>query len=62
MSGVLTRHDKTGRSNSCLYINSCSFKGGHIMLPHIVLSEKLKTYIRSKQGVLTIGNFYVIQG
>ncbi|GAK56686.1 hypothetical protein U27_03649 [Candidatus Vecturithrix granuli] len=32
------------------------------MLPHIVLSEKLKTYIRSKQGVLTIGNFYVIKG
>ena len=32
------------------------------MLPRIALSEKLKTYIRSKQGVLTVGNFYVIQG
>jgi hypothetical protein len=32
------------------------------MLPSIVLSEKLKIYIRSKQGVLTVGNFYVIKG
>ncbi len=32
------------------------------MLPQLVLSEKLKAYIRSKEGVLTVGNFYVIKG
>lgn len=31
-------------------------------MPLIEISDKLKDYIRSKQGVLTVGNFYVIQG
>ena len=27
MSGTLTRHNETGLSDSCLYINSCSSRG-----------------------------------